>query len=242
MSYCIFDIETVPDGDLWTAPAPKAKSRSKKDPFAPLYAHRVIALGMLCLNDDYILEHVGCLDTVTFPTETRLISTWSSWMETQPDRSLVSFNGRCFDMAVLQLRGMRLGVQFGWYTDEHSRRYGSDKHLDLFDEFILYGANARDGMGLGALSMTIGLPGKGDNDGSKVAGLFAEGKVREISLYCQQDLVRTAFLFLRRQLMRGRITLEKYRESARGLIAACHAQQLNGVLFGGDDKRLLLEE
>ena len=56
------------------------------------------------------------------------------------------------------------------------------------------------------------------------------------------DLVRTAFLFMRYQMVRGRLSLPQYQEAAKSLMQLCIERQLQGVLFGADEKRLLLTE
>jgi len=239
MSYVIFDIETVPDPALWTQPAPKPRAR-KASGFAPLYAHRPIAIGVLALNEEtYAVETFAVAGTTSFAdNEAALITAWSGWMQ-QLQPVLVSFNGRGFDMPVLALRAMRHGVQLGWHGKDYRSRYG-EQHIDLFDQATEFGGVGRDGFSLSDMSALIGLPVKGE-DGSMVAGMFAEGKAAHIEGYCACDVARTAFLFMRWQLMRGRMDLARYREAATALLNLCTERQLTGVLFGADKARLLLE-
>ncbi len=240
MSYVIFDIETVPDSTLWTAPPPKPRAK-KGGGFPPLYAHRPIAIGVLALNEEtYAVETFAVAGTTTFgDNEGALIAAWSGWMaQLQP--VLVSFNGRAFDVPVLALRAIRHGVSIGWHNKEYRSRYG-EQHIDLFDEATVFGGVGRDGFSLSNLSALIGLPTKGE-DGSMVAGMHAEGQHAKIEAYCGMDLVRTAFLFMRYQLMRGRLSLEGYRVAAVAIKNLCVERQLSGVLFGADEKRLLLAE
>ncbi len=240
MSYVIFDIETISDSTLWTAPPPKPRAR-KASGFAPLYAHIPVAIGVLSLNEEtYAVEVLAVAGTTTFgPNEAALISAWSGWME-RLRPVLVSFNGRGFDMPVLSLRALRHGISIGWHNEEYRKRY-DDQHIDLFDQATAFGIVGRDGFSLSNMSALIGLPTKGE-DGSMVAGLHAEGNHAKIEAYCSHDLVRTAFLFMRYQLMRGRMNLVQYQEAAKGLMQLCIERQLQGVLFGADEKRLLLTE
>ena len=57
----------------------------------------------------------------------------------------------------------------------------------------------------------IGLPGKMEVDGSQVQDLYEQGRLDEIHRYCRNDVVQTYFLFLRVELMRGRIDEAGYR-------------------------------
>jgi predicted PolB exonuclease-like 3'-5' exonuclease len=115
--------------------------------------------------------------------------------------TLVTWNGRTFDLPVLSARALHLGVPWGWYYDERNirYRYSSDGHDDLMDFLSDFGA-ARP-MKLGDVARLIGLPGKTDMDGSKVEGIAAEGKSSanegKIAAYCLQDAVQTALVFLR---------------------------------------------
>lgn len=239
MSYVIFDIETVTDSTLWTPAPPKPRAR-KASNFAPLYAHIPVAIGVLALNEEsYAIEQFAVAGTTTFAAdEAALLSAWSGWME-RLRPVLVSFNGRGFDMPVLSLRALRHGVSIGWHNKEYRSRY-DEQHIDLFDQATAFGIVGRDGFSLSNMSALIGLPTKGE-DGSMVAGLYAEGNHAKIEAYCAMDCTRTAFLFMRYQLMRGRMNLVQYREAAHALVKMCHERQLAGVLFGADEKRLLLE-
>lgn len=240
MSYLIFDIETVPDATLWTPEPPKPRARTKKDDFAPLHAHRPIAIGFAQLSDTYVVENLGVVGTLAFgDDEAALLRAWSEWASGLSP-TLVSFNGRAFDMAVIALRSIRHGVSLGWHDKDYRNRYG-EQHIDLFEQFTLFGMINRAGFSLSNMSALIGLPTKGDMDGSKVAGMFAAGESAKIEMYCTFDVVRTTFLFLRYQLMRGRLDLAGYRTAATALLNLCTERQLHGVLFGADQKRLLLE-
>ncbi|MBI3798398.1 MAG: 3'-5' exonuclease, partial [Deltaproteobacteria bacterium] len=60
-----------------------------------------------------------------------------------------------------------------------------------------------------------GLPGKTEIDGSMVQQLWQEQRLGDIHRYCRHDVIQTYFLFLRVELMRGRLTPEQY-EHAQG--------------------------
>jgi len=60
----------------------------------------------------------------------------------------------------------------------------------------------------------IGMPGKTDVSGARVQEMFDAGQLDEIHRYCRSDVVQTYFLFIRVELMRGRLDAGAY-EAAR---------------------------
>jgi predicted PolB exonuclease-like 3'-5' exonuclease len=128
---------------------------------------------------------------------------------------MVSFNGRRFDLPVLELSALRHGISAPAYfsdTDSPRSRYAPDRHLDVFDFLTNYGAvGLRGGMDL--LAKMIGLPGKTELEGAMVQEYYEAGRLDEIHCYCRADVIQTYFLFLRVELMRGRIGEAAYRDA-----------------------------
>jgi 3'-5' exonuclease len=127
--------------------------------------------------------------------------------------TLVSFNGRAFDLPVLEMQALRYGCQAPRYFNEkygHRYRYSEERHYDLFDFLSNVGVHRIRG-GFNLLARLIGLPGKTWVDGSMIQGLWEAGQLRLIHAYCRQDVIQTYGLFLRIELMRGRVSPEAYR-------------------------------
>lgn len=239
MPFIVFDIETVPDESLWKSdPLTKAGKKRVKEEFAPLYAHRPIVIGFAVVDDELNMQHLGF---VGGDDEPKLITDFTEWVAQQV-ATLVTFNGRGFDVPVLALRALRHGLNQRFYGPQHRRRYDEENHLDLMSALTEGGTLGRAGFSLSMMSTLIGLPGKGaDEDGSKVHGMYLKGEHAKIQLYCQGDVCRTAFLLYRYLLMRGRIEIGVYRRAALALLELCKERKLTNVLFGADAKRLLLE-
>ena len=87
-------------------------------------------------------------------------------------------------------------------------------HLDLLDWLTNYGACRLAG-GLDLLSKILGKPGKMQVSGDQVYALYQAGKVQEINDYCMFDTLDTYFVFLRRGVLTGELTLEKEDEMMR---------------------------
>lgn len=221
----------------------KTANGEAKDPFPPHYAHRVVAIGYVWLSlegDTPALLGMGCVGTSTFKDdEAALLSAWNTFVQ-QHHPTVVSFNGRSFDVPVLSLRALRHGISQSWADGDYRKRY-SDQHLDLFDALTEFGALPRTGFSLDTLTQMIGLPGKGAVDGTKVRELFNRGDIQKVEAYCWSDAVRTAYLLLRYRLMRGGLSIEQYRVMAKTLLDACARAQLGTITFGCDTKRLLLD-
>ncbi len=241
--------------DIPAAGAPKKRASRKKppalaadgtpiidEPMPPLFACRPVAIGYTVFNDDMLLTNIGVVGTSTYgDDEPRMLRDFGGFINSMPDVNLVTFAGRTFDMPVLAMRAFRHGLQHSWYTEQHRNRYNAH-HLDIFDALTEHGAVQRKGYTLDAFAQAIGLPGKGDTDGGRVHRLFKDKQIEKLEAYCLADAVKTAFVFLRFQLMRGRISDLVYKQAAGYLLEVAKQRKMEGVVFGCDPKRLLLEE
>ncbi len=219
MSYLVLDIETVPDEDTFVPPPRKPVPEGEEKPMLPPYAHRVCAIGCLLLGNDFEVVRLGAImNTSGKDGEREALVSWSEYMN-RTGPTIVSWNGRGFDLPVLLARCFRLGVSCPWYFEsKYGYRYSEADHCDLLDQLIGYGAVNRTGYRLDAWAKIIGLPGKPDDvDGGQVAELAAKGKWKLIEEYCLTDVEQTAFLFLRWKLLRGEIDVAKHDEAANGL-------------------------
>lgn len=235
-SYLVLDIETVPDRDLWEPPEAPAADRA----LPPIYAHRIVVMGAMWLDEAYALKKLGVFDEKT-PEERDLLHEFSAFMDKQrPD--LITFNGRTFDLPVILQRCLRHGVAMPWYYEkrpEYRYRYRLDGHMDLCDLLSEHGAARM--ISLDAAARLIGLPGKGDLDGSQVEGLFRGGQIDTLRGYCLSDVVQTAFLALRVRHMMGALDLAGYRRAAGGLYDALKDDaRVAATLAAADADRLLL--
>ena len=232
--YLVFDLETVPDGSLYTPPP------AEERPFAPLYAQRVVAAGALQLDRGY--GFVELWASRDMDGEPAILDGLSRIIERRRP-VLVTFNGRGFDLPVLVLRGLRHGLSLPWYFEEarYRERREESGHVDLCDALALHGA-ARRAVSLDSAARLIGLPGKLDMDGSQVEALHAAGEHGAIRRYCLADVAQTALLLLRYHLLQGQLDRPRYRVAAAGLLRALERDgRLEPTLFAHIERdRLLL--
>jgi predicted PolB exonuclease-like 3'-5' exonuclease len=233
--YLVVDIETVPDLDLYSPPE---VAIGTERPFPPLWAHRPIVIGALWLDEDYRYKRIGVIGEDR--DEVGMLSDFARFTE-EHRPTLVTYNGRSFDLPVIALRCLRHGLSMRFAYDKNFRyRYTDEGHLDLFDFLSDHGA-ARVGS-LDALAHLCGLPGKVGVDGSQVEGLYNAGQLPLIKNYCLSDVTQTAFLLLRYRLLQGALAPDEYRVAARGLVEGLeHEPRVAPVLARIDRARLLLE-
>lgn len=237
MSYAIFDVETRIDKRLLNQTLFRGRGldeqaafeefrqgliRDRQSDFFPLSFHVPISIAIGHVDGDRVLERVESLGGPE-GTEGSIVREFWERIE-RFSGCLVSFNGRRFDLPVLELAALRYGCAAPRYFDgeraaaeeaerrssERSRRHRySEAHYDLLDFLTNFGAVRFRG-GFDLLLRLIGIPGKGAIDGSRVQELWEAGRLADIDAYCRRDVVQTYFLFLRLELVRGRITAERH--------------------------------
>lgn len=239
IKYLVQDIETIPESeivDMWTPSEADKERYPDKDPFPPLWCHKVICIGMLALDQKFHPIKGGCAagGLSKGQGEKKMIERWShavsgKLFEEPRALKMVDYNGRGFDVPVLQTRSFRYGIQLPWYfgllpdnkggissySKPYRDRYGGH-HLDVQD--LWTGRGAFRYPHLANLARLMGLPGKVGIDGSKVHQAYKDEQFQEIDTYCMQDVFQTAFIFQRYQHLAGNIDLEKYREAATKLL------------------------
>jgi len=226
-AFIVFDTESVPDGALISrvlypgealSPAAAlsrfeeeiAADQPERKPFIPVSFQVPVAIGVARVGSDYRLRDVACLDAPRFEPQEMVKLFWRG-VEHYSEASLVTFNGRGFDLPLLTLAAFRFGVSSPRYFNDPDRfgfryRFGT-KHLDLLDWLTEYGACRMKG-GLNLLAKMLGKPGKMETKGDQVAKLHAHGKVEEINDYCLHDVLDTYFVFLRTLVLMGSLDLE----------------------------------
>jgi hypothetical protein len=106
--------------------------------------------------------------------------------------------------------GIALPTWFDWRgaSFEHPRhRYNAEAHLDLHDLLTNFGATRFSG-GLNLAANLLGKPGKMNVQGHMVQDLYQQGKLGEIIDYCRCDVLDTYFVFLRFNVILGRLSLD----------------------------------
>lgn len=224
--YLIFDIESVADPKLVAEvrhPHEKIDENDalrqyrdelmekKGSDFVPYTFQIPISLALAKVRNDYSLIDIKVLGD---GPQNICRTFWNGWLHYQKP-TLVTFNGRCFDIPLLELTAFRFGIPipewFAWGVRSYEQpryRYNYNKHLDLCDFLTNSGAVQFNG-GLNLASKIIQKPGKIDTKGDMVQDIFDEGDLEQIHQYCRCDVLDTYFVFLRLMLLNGRITIDQ---------------------------------
>lgn len=228
MAVFVFDIETIPDvelgrrlydlhdlSDKQVGYVMQARRREESGTeFLSYEQQRIVAISVaLRTRDVFKVWSLGDLQA----SEGEIIQRFFDGVEKYtPD--LVSWNGAGFDLPVLHYRAMRHGVVAPryWETGEGDQafrwnnylsRYHA-RHTDLMD--VLSGYQARAVAPLDEVASMLGFPGKMGMSGAKVWDAFLAGGIRDIRNYCETDVLNTYLVFLRFELVRGRLTPAEY--------------------------------
>ena len=229
VTYLLFDVEAVGDGDLVArvrypktppdAAAALARYRAElieqtgKDVLPPSFVLPV-AVAVAKVAGDFRLLDLTTLDAPRYRPAAITRDFWRGYAHYgQP--TLVTFNGRGYDLPVMELAAFRYGVSLpGWFNvndrsyDQRRNRYNTAAHIDLMDLLTNFGASRMVG-GLNLLANLIGKPGKTGIDGSKIQDMYDAGESTPINDYCRCDVLDTYFVFLRSRVLLGRLPLER---------------------------------
>lgn len=232
--FMVLDIETVLDPEL-----PLAESSETERLPAPAH-HQVVAIGALWFDPNYEVRRIGVLGEGK--SERAVLRDFAQIVNDRRP-TLISFNGRGFDLPVIATRCLRYGIPLTQYYRSRDMRYrfSPEGHLDLMDFVADFGA-AKPSR-LDVLAKLCGMPGKVGVDGKDVAPMVQAGRIAEVRAYCLCDVVQTAGVFLRVQLLRGELDREAYRTAMNGLLTAIRGDvRLAPVAAALNAQRLLLDE
>ena len=225
-----FDIETVPDvelgrllydlNDLSDSEVAeimfnhRLQETDGKSQVLRSHAYRVVAISILWRDDDkLVLRSLGTEDD----DERELLRQFFGGIDKYTP-TLVSWNGKGFDMPVLHYRALRHGIVSNVYwdqgDDDRDFRYNNylnryhQRHMDVMQ--WLANHDNRSFARLDEIARLLGLPGKTLLSGADVWPAFLEGRLAEIRRYCEQDALLTYLIYLRCLLIAGRVTEEHY--------------------------------
>jgi hypothetical protein len=233
-SHLVLDIETVLDPEL-----PIAEAGDVERLPAPPH-HQIAVIGALWFDDNYKVSRLGVLGEGK--DEAGALRDFARFLEDRRPE-LVTYNGRGFDMPVIGARCLRHGIPLKHYyrSREIRYRFSAEGHLDLMDYVADFGA-ARPSR-LDIIAKLCGMPGKVGVAGQDVGPMIHAGRIDEVRNYCLCDVVQTAGIFLRVELLRGEIDVASYRQAMGGLIETIRTDpRVAPVSRGLNEARLLIDE
>lgn len=225
MNVFVFDIETVPDvrtgrrlhelddlSDQEIANVLFCRRQQETEgatEFLKHFLHRIVAISAVLRSDERLsVWSLGTPDS----SEAELIERFFDGIE-RFSPTLVSWNGSGFDLPVLHYRALLHGIPAPRYwelgDEDRDFRWNNylnrfhERHTDLMD--VLSGYQARAAASLNDIAVLLGLPGKLGMDGSAVWDCYLNGDFEAIRNYCETDVLNTYLVYLRYELIRGRL-------------------------------------
>ena len=223
-----FDIETIPDVELGrrihdlhdltdkqVGYVMQTRRREETgNEFLSLEQQRIVAISVALRTRDSF--KVWSLGEANAP-EAEIIQRFFDGLEKYtPD--LVSWNGSGFDLPVLHYRALRHGIAAPRYwevgDEDQSFRWNNYlnrfhwRHIDVMD--VMSGYQGRGRASLQNVAMLLNLPGKLGMSGDKVWDSWLDGGIEHIRNYCETDVLNTFLVYLRFELMRGRLSREEF--------------------------------
>jgi predicted PolB exonuclease-like 3'-5' exonuclease len=230
--YLVFDIESVADPQLIRDVqyahedyTPEEAIRHYRDElsaknnsdFIPYTYQFPVSIGIAKVDETFALTELAMLSLPQMKPHEITRTFWDGWQKYRnrdPQLALVSFNGRGFDLPLLELAAFRFGIPIpNWFAqkektfDQPRNRYNLKSHIDLCDLMTNNGATRFNG-GLNLLAHILGKPGKMDTRGSMVQDMYDRGEYEDIANYCRCDVLDTYFVFLRTMVITGSLSLE----------------------------------
>lgn len=229
MNILVFDIETIPDietgrrlydldglSDRETGEVMYTQRRQQtgNSEFLRHHMHRIIVISVVLRTSDKIsVWSIGDNNS----SEKEIVQRFFDGIE-RYSPTLVSWNGRGFDLPVLHYRSLLHGISAPryWETggEDQSFRWNNyisrfhERHTDLMD--VLSGYEGRAVAPLDEIASMCGFPGKMGMSGDKVWEYYLDGNIEAIRNYCETDVLNTYLVFLRYELIRGRKTQAGY--------------------------------
>lgn len=237
--YLVFDIESIADGDLISKVKYPGKDYSARDAveaycrelmerfgteFIPYTFHIPVAISIIKVDNRLNIIDIVTLDAPEYRPHMITQNFWKGWKGYEMP-TLVSFNGRTFDIPLMELAAFRFGIGIpDWFNlneksyDQRRNRYNQWSHLDLQEVLTNFGATRLTG-GLNLAANLLGKPGKMGIAGHMVQDLYIQGEIQRINDYCRCDVLDTYFVLLRAKVLTGDITLEQ----EQALVEKAHA-------------------
>jgi len=224
----VFDIETIPDveagrsiyelndtddSNVANIMFHQRRQQAGTD-FLRLHLHKIVAISVvLRTTDQFRVWSLGSAESDEKEIIERFFKGIDKYVPT-----IVSWNGKSFDLPVLHYRALKHGIncQRYWETGENDQSFKWNnyisryhrRHTDLMD--LIAGYEPRAYAPLDEIATMLGFPGKMGMSGAKVWDAFQAGDVVGIRDYCETDVLNTYLVYLRFRLMTGQLLEQEY--------------------------------
>ena len=124
-------------------------------------------------------------------TESEMLK--SFWRIAEKTDQFISFNGRNFDVPFLIMRSALNKIKPT--KNLMTNRYDTSLHVDLLEQFTFYGITRKFNLDFYCHAFGIESPKSKGISGMEVKTLYEAGRVKDIAVYCGQDILATSKLY-----------------------------------------------
>lgn len=140
-------------------------------------------------DEDIVIEEKG----IKYKPMSELKMLQNFWQYVSKSEKVITFNGRNFDIPFLMIRSALLKIKPTKNLMKY--RYDTKEHIDLLDQLTFYGTTRKFNLDFYCHAFSINSPKAKGITGMEVKELYKAGRIKEIAIYCSEDVKATHELF-----------------------------------------------
>jgi DNA polymerase elongation subunit (family B) len=166
------------------------------------YTARVVAIGILDIEKEKTFVYFGSQTAdgwsnpekkIQYKAVTEHEMLTSFWRIVELTDQVITFNGRCFDVPFIMLRSALLKIKPA--KNLIGKRYDQSSHIDLLEQFTYFGLTRKFNLDFYCSAFGIESPKSKGISGMEVKNLYEAGKIKDIAVYCGEDVFATYQLY-----------------------------------------------
>jgi len=150
---------------------------------------KIMVLYESASDEDILIEEKG----IKYKPMSELKMLQNFWQYVSKSEKVITFNGRNFDIPFLMIRSAMLQVKPTKNLMKY--RYDTKEHVDLLDQLTFYGSTRKFNLDFYCHSFGIESPKSKGITGMEVKELYKAGRIKEIAIYCSEDVKATYELY-----------------------------------------------
>lgn len=166
------------------------------------FTAKIVAIGMLNTDSEKLVvlyegnnkeEWNNDEKNVTYieMTECEMIKTF--WKYVDKSKKIISFNGRNFDLPFIMIRSAINNIKPT--KNLLKNRFDASVHIDLLEQLTFFGLTKKFNLDFYCRSFGIESPKSKGITGMDVKELYRAGLIKDIAIYCGQDVSATYKLY-----------------------------------------------
>lgn len=166
------------------------------------FTAKVIAIGFYDVQKEKSFVYYESKDEEEWTSETKEVQykglseeemLKSFWRIAEKTDQFISFNGRNFDVPFLFMRSALNKIKPS--KNLMTNRFDTSLHIDLLEQFTFYGITRKFNLDFYCHAFGIESPKSKGISGMEVKTLYEAGRIKDIAVYCGQDILATSKLY-----------------------------------------------